>query len=375
MENLRIHLDFFRSCATHPRRTIKASCEESGKRSIGWVAPYAPEELLYATGRIPVGIWGGNVELKNARIYLPAFACSIMQSILEHEVLGTYDDLDAVVIPAVCDTLKCFGQKWKGKCPSIHFVHPQNRESNGALTFYKRELELLKNKLEVSLQMKISDVAIAEAIEIYNDYRQEMRQFLELAYMHPNSISVKDRQAVLRAAYFMDKIEFTKRLKIVNEILKVMPKEETDRKALLISGITFEPIELLDMLEEYGFYIACDDLAQGSRQLLADVSFDRDPLCALAKHWIDHTPCSVIFDRKKRRVKHLSSLAKSHNVDGVILGIMKFCDPEEYDVPLISKEMKENDIPMLTIDIEQQGGSIEQIRTRLQSFHERLSSL
>ena len=39
----------------------------SGKNLVGWVAPYAPEEIVYAAGAIPVGLWGGQVELKKAR--------------------------------------------------------------------------------------------------------------------------------------------------------------------------------------------------------------------------------------------------------------------------------------------------------------------
>ena len=85
--------------------------------------PYAPEEIIYAFDCIPVGLWGGKIELLKARTYLSAFACSIMQSVMEFEVKGTYDFLEAVLIPAVCDTLKCFGQKWKGICPVIPFVY------------------------------------------------------------------------------------------------------------------------------------------------------------------------------------------------------------------------------------------------------------
>ena len=67
--------------ADSPKKTIEAASAATGKRVVGWVEPYAPEEIIYAAGCIPVGLWGGEVELKKARIYLPSFACSIMQSI------------------------------------------------------------------------------------------------------------------------------------------------------------------------------------------------------------------------------------------------------------------------------------------------------
>ena len=51
-----------------------------------------------------------------------------MHTYMEYENNGTYDILSAVLIPAHCDTLKCFGQKWESKMPeAIPFVYPQNK--------------------------------------------------------------------------------------------------------------------------------------------------------------------------------------------------------------------------------------------------------
>lgn len=97
--------------ADDPKKTIEETCRGSGKRAVGWVAPYAPQELIEAAGCIPVGLWGGQAELKRARTYLPPFACSIMQSIMEYETDGTYDILSAVLIPGCLRHLKMFWTK------------------------------------------------------------------------------------------------------------------------------------------------------------------------------------------------------------------------------------------------------------------------
>ena len=52
---------------------------------------------------------------------------------------------------------------------------------------------------------------------------------------------------------------------------------------------------------------------------------------------------------------------------------MKFCDPEEYDYPIFKKDMEEAGVPHLFIEIEQGTTSIEQIRTRIQTFAEILA--
>ena len=63
---------------------------------------------------------------------------------------------------------------------------------------------------------------------------------------------------------------------------------------------------------------------------------------------------------------------KRVGADGVIYAMMKFCDPEEYDYPIVMKDLKNADIPHLYLEIEQQVGSNEQIRTRVQTFAEML---
>ena len=49
---------------------------------------------------------------------------------------------------------------------------------------------------------------------------------------------------------------------------------------------------------------------------------------------------------------------------------MKFCDPEEYDQPYFEADLREAGYPCLTIEIDSQNQSYEQIRTRVESFCE-----
>ena len=56
--------------------------------------------------------------------------------------------------------------------------------------------------------------------------------------------------------------------------------------------------------------------------------------------------------------------------DGIVIGLMKFCDPEEYDVPIIMDACREANIPLLVVDIDQQAIGDEQIQTRVQAFLE-----
>jgi benzoyl-CoA reductase/2-hydroxyglutaryl-CoA dehydratase subunit BcrC/BadD/HgdB len=212
-------IDYLVKSADSPEKTIKESCEKNNKEAVGWVAPYAPEEIIYAANCIPVGIWGGQVELTKARTYLPAFACSIMQSIMEYETRGTYDLLKAVLIPAVCDTLKCFGQKWKGTCEAIPFVFPQNREAKSAEGFLESEYKYIKSRLEEILGITITEEALQDSIVLYNDYRAEMRRFVEIASNRTDIITPLIRHKIIKASYFMDKKDYLEYIRELNKKL------------------------------------------------------------------------------------------------------------------------------------------------------------
>ena len=359
--------------AESPKASILASCEKNGKRAVGCVAPYAPEEIIYAAGCIPVGLWGGQIELKKARTYLPPFACSIMQSIMEFEADGTYDDvISAVLIPAPCDTLKCFGQKWKGKCPSIPFVHPQNRRLACANDFLVREYEIIRLRLQEILNVNISDQALSEAIRLYNDYRYTMRTFTATAAEHLDVMSPTVRHKIIKASYFMDKNDY---MDLINRLiieLRKLPVTQWNGIKIVVTGITMEPENLLEIFEQYHVAVVADDLAQESRQFRTDVPYYGSPMQSLAKQWQIHDGCSLAFDPNKRRVTRLVELVRATGADGLVIGLMKFCVPEEYDVPIIMEACTKANIPLLNIEIDQQANGVEQNKTRIQAFVETL---
>lgn len=360
----------FDAISKNPKKAMDDFKAKTGKGCIGVLPVYAPEEIVYATGYLPVGIWGGKKPISKAATYLPAFACSIMQSIMEMEIAGTYDDLAAVIISSPCDTLKCFGQKWKGKSPVIQFVHSQNRDFEASNVFMTAEYKVIKEKLEKLLGITITDEAINKAIDVYNENRSVMRMFCEVAAMYPQVIDPVKRHAVIKARQFMDKAEHTKKVKeLISEIMKESMVPYKGKKVIL-TGIMAEPDELLDVFKEFDLAVVADDLAQESRQFRTDVPAGKDPLYRLAKQWQNVSGCSLATDRDKPRGHMLVEMARKYGADAIIVCMMKFCDPEEFDYPIMLEEFEAAGIKNLKIEIDQQSVSMEQIRTRVQSFVE-----
>ncbi|MCI8342726.1 MAG: 2-hydroxyacyl-CoA dehydratase [Firmicutes bacterium] len=360
-----------KAISDNPKKAVEDYMSKTGKKAVGFLPVYAPEEIIYAAGVLPVGCWGkAQKNISKANTYLPAFACSIMQSIMEMEIDGVYDVLSAVVVSSLCDTLKCMGQKWKGTSPVIQFVHPQNRNLDSANDFLVEEYKLIRSKLEKILSVEITDAAINSAIDVYNENRQVMREFAAISGDYSKTITPAKRHAIIKSRFFMDRAEHTAVIKELIAELKSMPKEPAEGKKVILTGITAEPDSMLDIFQEFGLTVVADDLAQESRQFRVDVPEGNEPLMRLAKQWQDMYGCSLATDRDKARIPMLVDMVKDTGADAVIVCMMKFCDPEEFDYPLIYQKFNDEGIKSLMIEVDQQAGSMEQIRTRVQSFVE-----
>jgi benzoyl-CoA reductase/2-hydroxyglutaryl-CoA dehydratase subunit BcrC/BadD/HgdB len=76
----------------------------------------------------------------------------------------------------------------------------------------------------------------------------------------------------------------------------------------------------------------------------------------------------MIHTLGKPRGGMLVNLCRETGAQGVVMCMMKFCDPEEYDQPYVEADLRQAGIPCLSVEVDQQNGSFEQFRTRLQAF-------
>ncbi|MBM6975407.1 2-hydroxyacyl-CoA dehydratase subunit D [Intestinimonas butyriciproducens] len=372
-ENVKALLEQFKAIAGDPKKAVADHLAETGKGAIGMMPIYAPEELVHATGFLPVGLWGGSRPVTKARAYLPPFACSVMQQVMELECEGAYDDLAAVVFSVPCDTLKCMSQKWKGTSPVLVFTHPQNRGLEAANRFLEREYAILKEKLENVTGVKITNAALEHSIQVYNENRAVMREFSVLAAQYPQVISAVDRHAVFKSRLFIEKSRHTALVKQLMEAVRAAEPQPWTGKKVVVTGILLEPNGLLELFDQLGLAIVADDLAQESRQIRVDVpEGDEAPLYRLARVWQKMYGCSVATDIQKQRGPMLLDMVRKTGADAIVVAMMKFCDPEEWDYPIYYKQFEAQGVHNLMIEVDQESTSFEQIHTRLQSLVETL---
>lgn len=371
MNALETQLGALREAAQNPQGVLDAHLE-AGKRVIGVGPYYVPEELVYAAGAEPFGVWGCVGTAEAARKYFPPFYCSICQMTLEMGMNGTLDKLSALMTTGLCDTLRAASQNYKVgmSIPQIFVSQPQNRTCEAGRTYAIESYKDVKRKVEEAAGDVITDEALAAANKLFNEWRAAMREFVELAGTHPAQISVADRAAVIDSGYYLDKADHLERVREINASLAALPASTDGYTKIVVSGVYQDIPALEEILDENKYAIVADDVAKESRAFARVVPEEGDPLEALAMSYVNLKNDPILFDPEKGRVEKVVSLAQSTGAQGVVLFLAKFCDPEEFAAPLVMTTCREAGIPIVQVEIDQSTESYEQARTQLEAFKE-----
>ena len=365
----------FKEVSENPKRQLE-TCKASGKKAVGVMPYFAPEELIYAAGMMPFGMWGSNKKtISRAKEYCATFYCTIAQLDLEMMLDGTMDMLDGVITPTICDTLRPMSQNIRvamgEKLKVMFLAHPQNRFDENGLKFTISQYTNIKNELEKISGKQISNDDIKNAINVYNDSRRACREFVKLAAEHCDVITPTKRSSVLKASWFMMKDEYTQKLNELNEELRALPVCDWQGRKVVTSGIICDNPALLSIFEENNIAIVADDVANESRSFLVDVPENDDAMRALALQFANQDYDVLLYDchsNKNRRGEYIADLVKKSGADGLILFMQQFCDPEEMEYPYLKQALDKAGVSHIKLGIDQQMRDFGQARTAIQAF-------
>ena len=371
-------IDTLCDAGLHPGKTVAKTKKDTGKYLVGTFPYHTPDEIIYAAGAVPVALWGGNTEIKNADKYLQGFCCGLLRANVEYTMNGTYNALKAIVIPTFCDSMKCtlenmkIAAKEKG-IAVIGMAYAQNRKIFAGMEYTISEFKRVQNELEKILGKIITREMVEDAFDVYEDYRATMREFCQVAGEHPEIITAKKRTLIIKAGQFMDKAIYTPMVKEIIEGLKQEEPSKFDGLRVLVNGIMAEPVDILDIFDENNIAIVVDDLSLGSRLWRTPARENvPDVYQRMAYIAADQKADTFLYEPEKLKGQLYIEEVKEKNLDAVVTLMMKFCDPEEYDYPIFKVELEKAGIPQLYVELDQQITSFEQIRTRVQSFAEML---
>lgn len=366
----------FEEAARNPWLAVKEAKAE-GKKVVGCVPYFVPMELVHAAGMHPVELWGGGEITGTGGSYYPAFYCSLLFTLIERALDGTYDDLDAAIVPTTCDGLRNLEENWKYARPDaniIDFVQPMVRDTRESHNYQVGQLRYVADRLAEVSGEKVSERAIRESIIVYNAQRQAMRRFSELAAQHTDAVPVRARQAVYAAARSMAVERHTALVTELCDALQELPTYDPSGIKVVLSGILVDALPLLDLFEQNGITVVGDLTLSESARYATDIPGRINPYDSLATLWEDVRGASIALDPKKERGEMLIELARERGADGVIACIVKFCEPEEFDVPVMMQQMQTASMPFLVLEMDTQEAANEQAATRIQAFVEMIEA-
>ncbi len=348
--------------------------KSEGKKVAGTLAAYCPNELVHAAGIIPLCTWGFEIELIKSKQYFPAFYSTVAQSPVEKGLTGDLDELEFMITMGLTDTLKCVSQNWRvaiKEVPAINIAVAQNRKIEAGIEFNATQLVKAKAKIEAITGETISDEAIEDAIKLFNDNRRKLQEFAELSVKHLDVITPRVRSKVMSSAHYMEKNEHNALLDELLAALKEMPEHDYKGKKIVTSGIICDMSPVLNIFDDSDIAIVADNVLQESgyyKYLIEENT--GDPLKALSMILTTAEGTSLLLDADRIRTDFILDDVKKYDADGIIMILLKFCDSEEFDYPLMKEAFDKSGIMSLMIEVDQQMTSYEQTKTLVQAFME-----
>jgi benzoyl-CoA reductase/2-hydroxyglutaryl-CoA dehydratase subunit BcrC/BadD/HgdB len=359
--------------AKEPWASIREWKKQSGKKVVGSTLADVPEEIVYAFDMLPITLLGTHRPLKKAPSLLPDNACSLARSNLELVLSYEGDLFDGFVLPQVCDTTQHMCDIWRINFPDTYvesILLPRQIDRESARYWVKEETERLIASLSEWSGKTMTDGDLRESIKLHNENKKLLKELYDIKRKAPATLSNKEFFALIKLSMQVDKKELNQTLKKIKENLKI--KEGNGYTDVILTGITCDPLEIYDLFDEIKLNVVADTLVTGKRYLDGTVDENLNPVEGITARHFNRGFYSPIHDDVFKNFEQLKALYRQYNAKAIIYVHIEFCESEEYDLPDLKKMIKQEGIPIHTLETEYQTLSLSHVRTRLQAFFESL---
>ena len=339
---------------------------------------YAPVELIYAMGGVPVGLCGmSQVPVPVAEETLPANTCPIVKSSYGFIVSGScpfYEASDAVIGETTCDAKKKM-YELIGRYKPFHLIElPQVPDREEAKTHWLDEVKRLKDFLETHFDRTITDEGIEAAIRFTNRRRRLRLDLYRFTKTVPPVVSGGEIHRLFDV--FAAGEDYDEHLKKVRAELE--RREEAGESAgsesaprVLMTGCPLggDAEKVIDEIEGAGGIIVVNESCSGIKPLLDLIEEGTgDPLAAVAERYLK-LPCSVMSPNPGR-FELLDRLIEEFRPDCVIDVILSACHTYNIESHRVMEHVKGHGLPFLKIETDYAEADRGQMRVRIESLME-----
>jgi len=344
-----------------------------GRHLFGVFPAQYPREILWAMNVLPVEIWDAPLEIIHANAHLQPYICSVVKLGLELILQGQCDDLDGFLFPHTCDSIQNLASivyDYLGlDKPCYFFYRPKAPYRDSCRQYYLEQIRGLVSRLEKQLG-PLDPSELKQRVEQGQQVAAVLREIYDLRARGELCASNAEFYQVIRQGEYLHPDDF---LPLLEVFLAASKRQAGSGPAVILSGVLPHPPEILTLLDKLGVRLTDDDLLNCSRRLLVPQSRAEDPFEALAESYFAMPPCTTKDASLNERMDYLLEKIERSGAKGIIFCMVKFCEPELFDVPQLLGDLKKKGLATLVIDSELNQGLNGQLATRVEAFVEMIS--
>ncbi len=356
--------------------------QKRGTKVIGYLpGNYVPDELIYASGAIPICLThGGNAVASEAGLsVVPRLICPFARAQIGERLDKAnpyYAMLDMLVAPITCQHLKKVAEVWEyqGNLEIFKLGIPQQCNYDFELEYYIDRLKALKDRLQTFTGNEITDERLSQAVALYNKMRDLLKKISLLRTTSPSSLSAVDFIKLNHASFYADPVFMADFLDSLYQELrekKAAPTTDTPRLLLVGPNLSYGDYTVPELVEAAGGEIVIEEIYEGMRYYWNTVNNKGDLLQSLAKGYlIDRIPAAFMRNSTKKRFDFNLQLIRDFNVSGVIWYELLCCETYDSESYYFARKLEERNIPMLILESDYSTADTGQMKTRIEAFIE-----
>jgi benzoyl-CoA reductase/2-hydroxyglutaryl-CoA dehydratase subunit BcrC/BadD/HgdB len=358
--------------------------KEEGLKIIGYFpGGYVPEEIIYASGAIPVCLadGGDSRPADTALSVVPRIVCPFARAQIGERLLKVnpyYNMIDMLIAPITCQHLRKVAEVWEyyGEMEVFKLGVPHNFDGDFELEYYEDRLRALKDRLETFTGNQITDDRIRGAIELYNRMRESLKTISLMRRSSSPPLSALDFVKLNHGSFYADPVFMVDVLgSLQEELEKGTQIDRADKVRLLLVGpnLAHGDYTILELVDAAGGEIVVEELSEGIRYYWGQIENSGDPFHSLANGYFrDRLPCAFMRRSVRRRLDFIFNLIDDFNVSGVIWYELLCCETYDQESYVLAEKMQELHIPILIVesDYDVSKGSSGSLKTRIDALIE-----
>jgi len=235
-------------------------------------------------------------------------------------------------------------------------------------------LNYLKECLENTFYIEISDQSLHESIALHNETRRLQRGLLELNKGAGLKLTGSELNAVMIAGKSMPKAVYNRKLEKLLQIISACDEAEASKTRLLFAGEELDYPGLFDTIESQGGRIVVSFPSFGYCAIENDIDETGDPISAIAYSYLmERISSPRMFGTRDILLSHIDRLVEEYHIEGVVSARLPFCDRWGFFQKGLAEYLKGRSIPCLKLETDYIPSAQGQIMTRVQAFIETIN--